>query len=373
MSELQQQSDNRVRYVCAHTFRINETVIIKLGDVVEYDETYLYRKNQKPIEAPNLKQVLNLGWLVLPDAVGQAAQANHAPIMVTPTVTGNVAPGASGKIKQPMKFAHVQDEQRYSLDRTASIKSVRPSTQRPLTASSSGGAGPGERGQVDTDDIPLKVPARSTVSLFTDAGALTAELGSVTIDPRKGVSVEELLDNLSPEERIRREYELEKQQIKVRARANTPEEREAQTIREETVKLHAKMLAKLASLQDGQQQPQPAVFSEVEGISFATTGIPSAAVAAVAQQQPVSERPKAVPVEPKSRKAVDPGVKSLIAKSVLPTFPFEQYNFADTDRKKLARIDLDFEDKFDILRAIYAAEDDVIREHIADNYPAALR
>lgn len=359
--------NERRKYICTKTFRVREDIIIKLNDPVEFDGTYLYLKNLKPIEAPNLHHVItDKGWLVLEEEYEGATRPASAPIMVTPATTGNVAPGMSGGMKQPMKFQHFQDEQKYALDRTASIKSLRPINHNQFTQSSAGSA---QGGEMNVDNsIQLKVPSKSAGDPFS--GQLKSELSDVQITPRKGTSQEELLAQLSPRDKLRREYELAKQSVMVKVRAaSNPHEAEAQAMREENMRLHEQFKERLAQMESG--------HVEAEGITFRNTtasgSIPVSDPVAFVPTPVVAERPKAVPVAAKARKSVDPAVKTLIAKSVLPEFPFDSYDFAAPDHKKLARIDLDFDTRFDVLKAIYAAEDDHIRGHIAENYPDALR
>jgi hypothetical protein len=57
-----------------------------------------------------------------------------------------------------------------------------------------------------------------------------------------------------------------------------------------------------------------------------------------------------------------------IAKSMCPDFP-DIYNFTDPLRKKIARIQADFDDRADIIRAIFAAETDDMKQRILQEFP----
>jgi hypothetical protein len=57
-----------------------------------------------------------------------------------------------------------------------------------------------------------------------------------------------------------------------------------------------------------------------------------------------------------------------IAKAVCPDFP-NIYNFNDPIRKKIARIQADFDDRPDIIRAIFAAESDEVKQRLLTEFP----
>jgi hypothetical protein len=105
---------------------------------------------------------------------------------------------------------------------------------------------------------------------------------------------------------------------------------------------------------------------EVEGMRFTTTNGPKKA---------------ARPVEPKRQAAVDPGAGShqdidprrVIARAVCADFP-SLYDFDLPLRKKLARLRADFEDRPDVIRAVAAAETDTeMRVLLVSEFPEAFQ
>jgi len=64
-------------------------------------------------------------------------------------------------------------------------------------------------------------------------------------------------------------------------------------------------------------------------------------------------------------------VRRMVAKQLCPDFP-ENYDFAAADKKKLARLQADYEDRFDVLRAVFAAEGDAFKGLLMQEFPQAF-
>jgi hypothetical protein len=60
-----------------------------------------------------------------------------------------------------------------------------------------------------------------------------------------------------------------------------------------------------------------------------------------------------------------------IAKALCPDFP-DSYDFAAPTKKKLARLQADFEDRLDVLRAVFAAEGDDFKDQLVREFPQAF-
>jgi hypothetical protein len=60
-----------------------------------------------------------------------------------------------------------------------------------------------------------------------------------------------------------------------------------------------------------------------------------------------------------------------MAKAACPEFP-STYDFALSTKKKMARITADFEDRVDVLRAIYIAEDQEMQALLFQEFPQAF-
>jgi hypothetical protein len=90
---------------------------------------------------------------------------------------------------------------------------------------------------------------------------------------------------------------------------------------------------------------------EAEGIKFTTTNGPK-------KDLPNSKQPQ-------------DDVRRKVAKTVCRDFP-DLYNFNDSDKKKLARIQADFDERPDVIRAIFAAESDNMKARLVEEFPEAF-
>jgi len=119
----------------------------------------------------------------------------------------------------------------------------------------------------------------------------------------------------------------------------------------------------------GQVQQDRVESFEQEGMRFTTTNGPrrqnATRTQAPAPQRVVAstEAPPPVPSNLDTRRA--------IAKMVCPDFP-ENYDFTLSPKKKLARLQADFEDRFDVLKAVYAAESDDMKALLLQEFAKAF-
>lgn len=99
------------------------------------------------------------------------------------------------------------------------------------------------------------------------------------------------------------------------------------------------------------KSPDQVQVVESEGLRFTTTNGPKKTTR---------------PVEKKSE-----DVRRRVARAVCPDFP-EMYDFDVSMRKKIARIQADFEDRPDVIQAIYAAESDDVKTALLEQFPEAF-
>lgn len=102
---------------------------------------------------------------------------------------------------------------------------------------------------------------------------------------------------------------------------------------------------------------------EAEGISFEVT-------APLNQDAPDPETLWESPPPKKSSVSLssDASRRLLMARKLCKDFP-ENYNFDAPDRKKLARITADYEDRPDVVRAIWTVEKDAFKVVLEENFP----
>jgi hypothetical protein len=96
-----------------------------------------------------------------------------------------------------------------------------------------------------------------------------------------------------------------------------------------------------------------------DGITFSNTNVPD---------QTHTPRPRAAAVQTPE---VSPDIRLRIAQAWCPDFP-SSYDFSASPKKKLARLQADFEDRPDVLRAVFAAESDEFKAQLVAEFPQAF-
>jgi hypothetical protein len=110
-------------------------------------------------------------------------------------------------------------------------------------------------------------------------------------------------------------------------------------------------------------KPQIQEFEE-DGVKFTTTNGPKR------RDQP----------HPRSAEAQQPvmlrdgtaEVRRQVAQQLCPDFP-ANYDFAASPKKKLARLQADYEDRPDVLKAVFAAETDAFKALLVQEFADQLR
>ena len=103
----------------------------------------------------------------------------------------------------------------------------------------------------------------------------------------------------------------------------------------------------------------------VEGMTFQTTNGPERGDQAHPRE---NGRPAQASVIVRQ---ASPDVRRMIAKQLCKDFP-DNYDFAAADKKKLARLQADYEDRPDVLQAVFAAEGDAFKMLLIQEFPQAF-
>jgi hypothetical protein len=208
----------------------------------------------------------------------------------------------------------------------------------------------------------LKTPSKQK----TDLGEVTPQAAiskaeNVSIDAGAGMSREEFLATLGPEERetylarieaVRATHVSEDAPVVVgRVKPSSVKETEGVTLKPSVV------AGTEVSVPEGEGEAAQSVI-ESEGIRFNTTNGPK-------------KGQRLLVPEAKDSEAADEACRT-IAKAICPDFP-ENYVFTDTPKKKMARIAADYDGRPDVIRAVAAAETDAtIKSQLVAEYPEAF-
>jgi hypothetical protein len=374
MDQIQYRSGQMLNFVATRGFALGSTGLqISRGMEVQFDGTKVVVDGAE-VSMPQLRGAIRSGWLVLAEAFDQARPEDRpesAQIQVRhPTQGGNPFMNQT----PTKKVAVIAETDERQVGNTASHAAAA------RTSNANYRQGKGVRnevgGSVDSQD---GVPVRS---LKTAAGerakqartVLTAEsLGSeirkaenVQIEAGEGLSEAAYLDRMSEQERS--EY-LAKKEV---ARARhvdidvAPAVGKVRKARQET----REGITATVTTGGGIETADPIdtgskteISQHLEdGIVFRNTNGPKKQVA---EPHPRSEESQ----QPVMLRDGTAEARLKIARQLCKDFP-ANYDFAAPERKKLARIAADYEDREDILRAIWAAESDSFKAKLFEEFPA---
>jgi hypothetical protein len=209
--------------------------------------------------------------------------------------------------------------------------------------------------------------ARTTLTADSAATAIR-QVNEVQIDPGRGTTQEEMLEKMTPEQR--EEYLAQKEAYRS-AHVSDPAPRkvvggvkkaETKTTEGITVKSDVGGGIEIADPIGAGGKAKESTYVE-DGITFKNTNGPS----------PKAQAPQAHPRsdEALAKKAASVDVRRRIAKSMCADFP-DNYQFDLAPKKKLARLQADYEDRPDILQAVFAAESDEMKALLIEEFPQAF-
>lgn len=233
------------------------------------------------------------------------------------------------------------------------------------------------------DGVPvrsLKTSAKAKTILTAESTgtALREAAQSGVIDPGQGVTQEEMLERMTPEARKKYLDSLAKVGSKpgvveaaqprvVRTMSKTSESATREGITAHVTVGGGTETFDAGSISD--EKPDEKVVT-MDGITFRQTngakadgGTPVVKKGAAAKAAPAPAATKSPGLSPETRLKV--------AKAICSDFP-DNYDFGAPAKKRLARITADFEDRPDVIRAIFAAEDDDMKAALVAEFPSVF-
>lgn len=411
--QIQFRVGQMLEFITTRPFTLGSTGIqVRNGTVILFDGTNAEVDGAK-YTLPFLRGAVKAGWLVLVEeydpenpAYAQRARAN---IQVREAKGGNpLDPKPRTIIATTESDEREVGNTRQHAERTAAANK---SYVRGQTVN---GVQPGQmvrtqRGMMVVEeqdgielDRKLSTPAgersKERIDLTTDKAAQAMRTAQTAmVRPGQGITEEEMLDRMSPEEQ--EEYLARKDAIRSQYVADSPAPTQALP-RPATTRVVARVQSSrggehegmsfrnsvgstgssVGDASDGEivgrvhdEDAQEQVI-EQEGITFRTSGLKKSPVKKVDQDEFVPQRAQvrvAVSAEPPPPVPANLDVRRQVAKMVCPEFP-ENYDFTLSPKKKLARLQADYEDRHDILRAVYAAESDDMKALLLQEFPQAF-
>ncbi len=225
------------------------------------------------------------------------------------------------------------------------------------------------------------------------AGEAISRANSVQIQPGEGHTEEEMLERMHPDDREL--YLQDKEMYRSRyadvapapraIRADPSANRVVGRVANHGVETREGMSSRVTTgggteafdLSGLDTSPARHGVVAQEGLNFRTTNGPERDLRTTAipfQQETLEQAPQVV-------RSVNPAVtireapaeiRKMVAKQVCADFP-DNYDFNGSPRKRLARLQADYEDRTDVLRAVFAAEGDEMKGLLLTEFPHAFQ
>lgn len=366
---------NPTKFVAVRSFELGVSGMkLSAGMEVEFDGTMLTVPGYAAMQMPTFRGAIKAGWVVRPGEydANTLARPVPAPLRVGKAVSGNPR---DPQERREVSTAAVEAEEREVGNVQAHARSVRASNTGSKKAIS-----------VEEQDArpvgrALRTPARQVTNLQeTSIHEAVRKAESVKIEPGVGISREEMLAQMNPEARAAYLAEIEARrslhyvddnagtpQVVSQVRTVASSQKEGITVRNSVG--NGLDVGDLAGL-DTPSKNQVEVI-ESEGIKFTTTNgrLKPASESGPASGEvlrPAEVRHAAVASE--ARQLAPEDVRRRVAKLMCADFP-DNYVFDAPERKKIARLQADYDDRPDVIRAVFAAESDVMKTHLLEAFP----
>jgi len=348
-------------FVATRSFSLGNTgQTVPEGSEVQFDGTMVSYAGLAPVAMPQLRGAVKVGWLVL-DAQYDPNAAPPPPQMAG--IQMRAADGGNPMDPKPrteVTAATVEDEEREvgNIAEHSARTAARNATNYRRGASNR--AMPAGSVVIEEQDgVPvrtLNTPTKTGGDATRASEAIRQVERQSKIAAGTGQTREEMISKMTPEERA--QYA---DQVASRAAAYDAE-------------APAKIVAQIESVPRTVEREGMKVHNEVGGgTAIADLG----GTGAVPKTEVVVEEGVKF-TRTKSRKASTPGngqdsdTARVIAKSICPDFP-ESYVFTAPIRKKIARLQADFDDRPDVIRAVAAADTDPeVRSRLLAEFPEAF-
>jgi len=339
---------------------------IGVGDEVAFDGTVMQFAGME-VSQPQLRGAIRMGWLV------PAASYNPNARQAAPAANIQMRPADGGDPMNPnparTASTTVAAEEQEVMDVGAHAAQTKERNATNYRRTPSADSTQGQRSNTpvieEQDGVEvrsIKTPARQDTNLGkkTVGQAIAEAKATSKIQPGAGMSQEQMLSAMTDEDREEYLSEIEsrkgqyvtEQDSQVVRQVGAPKPIESTGIK---VATSVGGGTEIADPSSGERAPQNVVRVE-EGIKFTETS---------PVKKPV--QPQQQPVAP-----ADEGSSRKIAKSICEDFP-DNYVFTDPTRKKIARLQADYDDRPDIIRAVAAADTDPeVRNRLLEEFPQAF-
>ena len=364
MDQIKFKSGDFLEFVATRTFELgNFNVKIVKGIDLTFDGTTVNYGGSSYM-FPQFRGAYNAGWVVLATEYEEGNPLYGAP--ASANIKMRPPTDAQGQAKTAVATIEADE-------RTVMSSATHAATTRDLNRGIQRTA---NQGAVESQDgtvvRTLKTPAKSRSSLSAEsAGEALRQANNVQIDPGQGITEEQMLARMTPEDRA--VYLSKKDSLKSRyvdtdisSQGTVVASIKSASVKEaEGMKLTQQVGGgvEIANMGGGTGGKAEASTRTEDGITFKNTNGP--------KDKP-QIHPRTAAETPVMVLDGTADIRRKIAHTMCPDFP-ESYDFAASPKKKLARLQADFEDRPDVLRAVFAIESDDFKKQLVVEFPQAFQ
>ena len=414
------------KYITTKSFELGNTGQKVLdGMEILFDGTNAELNGTRMV-LPTLRGAIRLGWLVPEDQYDPDALAG-------PNISANIGFRPANDLGQnplspPKRVAAavVESDERVVMSRGERTAAAQQQTIQARAHQGRAGAfvARGNAPEVGGSEFGVEVnriiqtPAKSSLQVTPNTvGAAISQANQIKIQPGQGVTEEELLAQMTEDEREAHQAAKESRKADVLTRTvgyvpppaqttnlarnnQVPSKREAAP--RTMIASEPRQVARIASSVQSKTTegisvgvttgggtevfdasgsdgvPQQSVVT-AEGMTFRNTngpkrGFPGVAPVVQPEKATPPSREEDYPEEQPSHIERDgtADARRMTAKMVCSEFP-NSYDFNDHWKRRLAMIRLNFEDRFDVIRAVFAAESDDFKKLLLEEFPEAFQ
>lgn len=376
------------KFVAARQFALgNSGMNIPMGGELTFDGTHYTYSGSPPQPMPQLRGALKAGWIVLAEHYDPEDMSASVPQAAGVRMrNANGGNPMDPQVRYPVTTTEAEEREVGNVAQHSQQTRQANANHRPGQRAASSSAAESQEGR---EVRKLTNPAHAApVDLEkTSATEAIRQLDRATrVQAGRGVTREEMVQHLPPEEREAYLAEIDAR----RSGYATSDDPQAQAERDRNTKILAqqgrlvdgqgpKVVGRVAASPQTRHQDGFDITNHVGGgtetMDLSGLDTPSENKVSYTEQEGMRFVNTNVGMKPAPAPAAPTGPvdnRRRIARSICPDFP-DNYVFDDSIRKKIARLQADYDDRPDVIRAVAAADTDVeLRDRLVEEFPEAF-
>lgn len=383
------RTGDRQPFVVTRNFTLGASgITVAKGTELAFDGSTVEYGGQE-LSFPQLRGAIKQGWVVPAAAYDEDdptyGRPQRANIQVRHATQGGNPMGPQPK----MAIATVENDEREVMNARQHAQQTRDTNRNHVRGNPVNPVAAGERVrtqhgfEVVEQQDGVEVPGRT---LKTAAGeraksertTLTAESAMLAlqqarevppIEPGRGMTQEEMLERMDPD--AREEYLARKESLRAQY-VDEPVRTVVGKVQHQGRQTHTEGMHIRSDVGHGIEVADPTGLSTgkaresvivEDGITFRVTNGSDKHTRPATNERVASLAP--------ARPEAPPEVRKRIAKAVCADFP-DNYDFAVPVKKRMARLQADYENRPDVIQAVFAAEGDEMKSFLMEEFPQAF-